>query len=102
LLVLAGSAVGAAAVVAAIPLLIRWMPQLPLTTWDLRTFSIDISTRDLAVVEFAMLCCCLTATVAGLVPAWHASRKDVQLALKQTTGDTRHQPSPVSQSDVLQ
>jgi len=37
-----------------------------------------------------MLCCCLTAVLAGLVPAWHSSRKDLNAMLKQTTGDTRH------------
>src|SRR5262249_35493706 len=90
LVALAGSTVGAAAVAVAIPLLIRWLPQLPLTTLDLRPFSIDISPPNVAVVGFAMLCCCLTATVAGLVPAWHSSRKDLHAMLKQTTGDTRH------------
>src|SRR5262249_2127095 len=90
LIALAGSAVGAAGVAAAIPLLIRWMPQLPLTSWDLRTFSIDVSTRDVAVVAFMMCCCCMTAALASVVPAWDSSRKDLQLLLKQTTGDVRH------------
>ena len=90
LIALAGSVVGAAGVAAAIPVLIRWMPQLPLTSWDLRTLSIDVSTRDVAVVAFVMCCCCMTATLASVVPGWDASRKDLQLLLKQTTGDIRH------------
>jgi predicted permease len=90
LISLAGSAIGAAGAVVALPLLLRWMPQLPLTTWDLRAFSVDIRTADLAVVGFAMFCCCFTAALAGLVPAWHSSLKDLQPLLKRTTGDIRH------------
>jgi predicted permease len=90
LLSLAGTAAGAGAVAATLPLLVRWMPELPLTGWDLRTFAIDIKTSEFAVVGFVAFCCCATATLSGVVPAWNSSRRDLQLLLKQTTGDVGH------------
>ncbi len=90
LISLVGTAVGAAGVAAAIPLLIRWMPELPLTGWDLRTFALDINTRDFAVVGFLALCCGAIATLSGMFPAWNSSRRDLHALLRQTTGDVRH------------
>jgi ABC-type antimicrobial peptide transport system permease subunit len=84
-----GGAAGAAFVYAAILVLMRWMPQLPLNSVDLRTVSVDVRI-GFRVVVFAIACCSITAILSALAPAWRATRDDLYSVLKGTMSDIRH------------
>jgi len=84
-----GGTAGLGLAYAGIPLLVRWMPQLPLNSWDLRTFAVHIR-PDLRIIAFSIISCGLTLILSAFAPAWRASGTDPYTALKGTMSDIRH------------
>src|SRR5215470_14397497 len=89
LLTFVGGAAGAALAYAAIPLLARWMPQVPFYSFELRTFSVDVRINS-RVMVFAILSCAVTASLSALAPAWRSAHEDLYPVLKGTISDIRH------------
>src|SRR3989442_4002684 len=89
LLTFCGGAVGTALAYTGVPLLMRWIPELPLNSVDLRTFSVDIRV-NLRVIVFAVASCGITAILSALAPGLRATRDDPYSVLKRTISDIHH------------
>jgi predicted permease len=74
---------------AGVGLLVRSLPQLPISSFDLRTSSVNVGV-GLRPILFAVTACVVTAMLSALPPAWRALRDDLYGTLRGTISDIRH------------
>ena len=89
LVMLLGGAAGAVLANGGVALLMRWMPQIPLNSFDLRPFSLNVGVGPRAII-FAIVACSLMAILSGSAPAWRTTRADLYAMLKGTMSEVRH------------